>query len=186
MDLKHSPNEKQCIRAEKHTGSEAGLFGVKVLLQHQLPVWSQASYLTSVGPSAFISEDGVQEYLLNGILQRMLSATVYKASRTITEERASFKKHRSLLSCMLWVFRELRMVFLPGVLALSTLHPAQESAFVLSSLMSEKHHSDKWTFLAFKSTSSDVSLSHCYVSWRRAPFVAFFERLRKNFKDMCD
>ena len=36
--------------------------------------------------SAFVSEDGVQEDLLNGILQRMLSATVYKASRTITEK----------------------------------------------------------------------------------------------------
>lgn len=124
------------------------LFGgvvVKVLLQHQLPVWSQASYLTSLGPSAFISEDGVQEYLLNGILQRMLSPTVYKASRIITEKRASLKKHRSLLSYLLWVFWELRTVSLPGVLGLlTTLHPAQESALVLSSLMSEKHYSDKW------------------------------------------
>ena len=39
-------------------------------------------------------------------------------------------------------------MFLPGVLALC-LRP-----FVLSSLMSEKHYSDKWTFLAFKSMSS--------------------------------
>ena len=41
-----------------------------------------------------------------------------------------------------------------GFSPLSALHPAQESAFVLSSLMSEKHYSDKWTFLAFKSMSS--------------------------------
>ena len=127
MDLQHSLNEKQCYQgrvAHRLWGwSVVGqsLFfggGVKVLLQHQLPVWSQASYLTCLSPSAFISEDGVQEYLLNGILQRMLSPTVYKASRTITEKRESLKKHRSLLSHLLRVFWELRTVSLPGVLGL--------------------------------------------------------------------
>lgn len=39
LNLKHSPKEKHCTRAEKNVGSEASLLWFQVLLRHQLPVW---------------------------------------------------------------------------------------------------------------------------------------------------
>lgn len=90
LNSPRSLKEKQIIRAEKNMGSEAGLFGFKVLNQHQLPVWSQASDLTSLSLSAFVSEDGVPGCLLNAIVSRMLSLTVYKVSRTIIEKNSKY------------------------------------------------------------------------------------------------
>ena len=93
LNLPRSLKEKQHIRAGKDMGSEAGLFGFKVLNQHQLPVWSQASYLTSLSLSAFTSEDGAMECLLNAIILRILSVTVYKVSRTIIEKNSKCSKN---------------------------------------------------------------------------------------------